>query len=70
VKAAVQLCDPGEASAALAEQLIAFCRQHLSAIKCPRSIDFEAQLPRSPTGKLSKRVLRDRYWLGRSGKLV
>jgi long-chain acyl-CoA synthetase len=70
VKAAVQLCDPDEASAALAEQLIAFCRQHLSAIKCPRSIDFEAQLPRSPTGKLYKRVLRDRYWLGRSSKLV
>jgi len=39
-----------------------FCRQHLSPIKCPRSIDFEAELPRTPTGKLVKRHLRDRYW--------
>ena len=30
--------------------------------KCPRSIDFEAELPRLPTGKLYKRQLRDRYW--------
>ena len=39
-----------------------FCRNHLSPIKCPRSIDFEAELPRTPTGKLVKRHLRDRYW--------
>ena len=51
-------CRPG----ARAEELLAFCRQHLSAIKCPRSIDFEAELPRHPTGKLYKRLLRDRYW--------
>jgi long-chain acyl-CoA synthetase len=34
----------------------------LSPIKCPRSIDFEAELPRTPTGKLVKRHLRDKYW--------
>jgi acyl-coenzyme A synthetase/AMP-(fatty) acid ligase len=34
----------------------------LSPIKCPRSVDFEAELPRTPTGKLVKRHLRDRYW--------
>jgi long-chain acyl-CoA synthetase len=33
------------------------------AIKCPKSIDFEAELPRTPTGKLVKRHPRDRYWL-------
>jgi len=70
VKAVVQVCDPSEAGVALEEKLIAFCRQHLSAIKCPRSIDFENELPRSPTGKLYKRLLRDRYWAGRGSKLV
>ena len=43
-------------------ELLQFCRKHLSPIKCPRSIDFEAELPRTPTGKLMKRLLRDRYW--------
>jgi len=43
-------------------ELILFCRKHLSPIKCPKSIDFEAELPRTPTGKLVKRHLRDRYW--------
>jgi long-chain acyl-CoA synthetase len=38
-----------------------FCRKHLSPIKCPKSIDFEAKLPRTPTGKLVKRNLRDRF---------
>ena len=62
VKAVVQVM-PGEApDAALEQELIAFCREHLAHIKCPRTIDFEAELPRLPTGKLYKRVLRDRYW--------
>ena len=43
-------------------ELIAFCQEHLSKQKCPRSIDFEDELPRLPTGKLYKRVLRDKYW--------
>jgi acyl-coenzyme A synthetase/AMP-(fatty) acid ligase len=46
----------------LERELIAFCRQHLSPIKCPKSIDFEIELPRTPTGKLVKRHLRDKYW--------
>lgn len=62
VKAVVQLHDMGHAGKALEAELIAFCRQHLSPLKCPRSIDFEAELPRTPTGKLVKRHLRDRYW--------
>jgi len=70
VKAVVQLCEPGEAGKRLEEELIAFCRAHLSAIKCPRSIDFALELPRSPTGKLHKHVLRDPYWAGRNSKLV
>jgi long-chain acyl-CoA synthetase len=53
-----------------AEELIAFCREHLAHIKCLRSIDFEDELPRLPTGKLYKRLLRDRYWSEREGRLV
>lgn len=61
VRAVVQL-EPGiEAGAALAEEMIAFCRERLSRIKCPRAIDFRADLPREPTGKLLKRLLRDEY---------
>ena len=62
VKAVVQPHDMSQAGKELEAELIAFCRQRLSPIKCPRSVDFEAELPRTPTGKLVKRHLRDRYW--------
>jgi acyl-CoA synthetase (AMP-forming)/AMP-acid ligase II len=62
VKAVVQPHDMARAGKEFEAQLIVFCRKHLSPIKCPRSIDFEAELPRTPTGKLVKRHLRDRYW--------
>jgi len=64
VKAAVELEDGAEASDALAAELQAFCRERLAGYKVPRSIDFEDALPRHPTGKLYKRLLRDRYWEG------
>ncbi len=70
VKAVVQPRDMKDAGPELAAELMAFCREHLSHIKCPRSIDFEAELPRHPTGKLYKRLLRDKYWAGRASKLV
>lgn len=47
---------------ALNKELSAYCRQSLADIKCPRSIDFRAELPRHPTGKLYKRILKDEYW--------
>jgi fatty-acyl-CoA synthase len=62
VKAVVQPRDGARPGPELAAQLIAFCREHLSPIKCPRTVDFEAELPRTPTGKLVKRHLKDRYW--------
>src|SRR3954451_6240090 len=62
VKAVVQPHDVAKASKELETELILFCRKHLSPIKCPKSIDFEGELPRTPTGKLLKRHLRDRYW--------
>ncbi len=65
VKAVVQPvempADTAEADA-LAQELIAFCRSQLADVKCPRSIDFRAELPRHPTGKLYKRHLKDEYW--------
>jgi fatty-acyl-CoA synthase/long-chain acyl-CoA synthetase len=62
VKAVVQPREMTRAGKEFEAELIAFCRRHLSPIKCPRSIDFEAELPRTPTGKLVKRHLRDKYW--------
>jgi long-chain acyl-CoA synthetase len=55
---------------ALAEELIAYARESLAAYKCPRSIDFEAELPRLPTGKLYKRLLKDRYWGNKNSRIV
>jgi len=65
VKAVVQPVDmPADAAAAgeLERELIRFCREHLADVKCPRSVDFRAELPRHPTGKLYKRLLKDEYW--------
>jgi long-chain acyl-CoA synthetase len=62
VKAIVQPIAGVRADEALAEELIAYMRERLAAYKCPRSIDFEKELPRLPTGKLYKRLLKDRYW--------
>jgi acyl-coenzyme A synthetase/AMP-(fatty) acid ligase len=47
-----------EAAAVLERELIAFCREELADVKCPRSIDFREELPRHPTGKLYKRLLQ------------
>jgi len=70
VKAVVQLIDASDASPELERELIQFCRDQLSAIKCPRTVDFVDELPRHPTGKLYKRLLRDKYWEGHGSKIV
>jgi long-chain acyl-CoA synthetase len=70
VKAVVQPMPGVEPGQALADELIAFCNQSLSRQKVPRSIDFEAELPRLPTGKLYKRLLRDRYWGNKTSRIV
>lgn len=64
VKGVVQLRDPSHGDPELAEELIGFCRSRLSKIKCPATIDFVDELPRTPTGKLVKRLLKDKYWKG------
>lgn len=61
VKAVVELRNPSDASDAMAQALLDYCRQRLSHIKCPRTVDFATDLPRTDTGKLLKRVVRDRY---------
>ena len=70
VKAVVQPMPGVAAGPELAAELMAFCREHLSIQKCPRSVDFDAALPRLPTGKLYKRVLRDRYWSDKKSRIV
>jgi len=62
VVAVVQPAEGVVADAALAEELMAWLRPQLSPVKLPRRIDFMDELPRHPTGKLYKRLLRDRYW--------
>jgi long-chain acyl-CoA synthetase len=70
VKAAIQLMPGIDPGTDIEAELLAFCGQHLARQKVPRSIDFEAELPRLPTGKLYKRILRDRYWKDKSSRLV
>jgi acyl-CoA synthetase (AMP-forming)/AMP-acid ligase II len=70
VKAVVQPVDLGRAGPELARELIAFCRNNLAHFKCPRTVDFVAELPRLPTGKLYKRLLRDQYWAGHQTSIV
>lgn len=70
VKAVIQPMPDQIPGDELAEELMEFCKQHLARQKCPRSIDFEDELPRLPTGKLYKRVLRDRYWGDRKSRIL
>jgi long-chain acyl-CoA synthetase len=70
VKAVVQVMPGVAADAKLQAELIAFCREHLAHIKCPRSVDFIDAMPRLPTGKLYKKPLRDRYWAEHKSRIV
>jgi len=63
VKAVVQLRPGFDGSPALERELITWCRDRLSNLKCPRSVDFVASLPRTETGKLLKRDVKRAYWL-------
>ncbi|HZU46902.1 MAG TPA: fatty-acid--CoA ligase FadD4, partial [Mycobacterium sp.] len=61
VKAVVQTVDPADATDQFADELLIWLRDRLAHYKCPRSISFEAQLPRTETGKLFKRELVEKY---------
>ena len=51
--------DPSE------EEILAFAREHLAGFKIPKSVDFIAEIPRNPTGKMLKKDLRAPFWEGR-----
>ncbi len=70
VKAVIQAVAGVAPNEALATELIEFCRAHLSHQKCPRTVDFIEEMPRLPTGKLYKRLLRDRYWGDKQSRIV
>jgi acyl-CoA synthetase (AMP-forming)/AMP-acid ligase II len=70
VHAVVQPVRWEDAGPELEQELLAHCREHLARYKCPRAVDFERELPRQPTGKLYKRLLRDRYWGGQASRIV
>lgn len=69
MKAAVELTAGVEPSGALTAELVAHVREKLAGYKAPRSIDYVDAMPRTPTGKLYKRLLRDPYWEGRAQKI-
>ena len=70
VKAVVQPADGVQPGPALAAELIEYCRAQLATYKCPRTVDFDAELPRDPNGKLYKRRIRDRYWEDRTSRIL
>ncbi len=63
VKAVVQPVNPRDIGPELAAELIDYCKQRLASFKCPRTVDFDLELPRHATGKLYKKLVRDRYWI-------
>ena len=69
IKAVVQPAEGVEADDELRGEIFAFCEGQLAKFKRPKTIDFLAELPRDPNGKLYKRKLRDPYWEGRDAKI-
>jgi long-chain acyl-CoA synthetase len=65
VKAVIEPADGVEPTDEVAAEILAFCADKLAKFKTPKTIDFIADMPRDPNGKLYKRKLRDPYWEGR-----
>lgn len=70
VKAVVQTAAGVNEDEALTEELLVYLSEHLSRQKIPRSVDYVAEMPRLPTGKLYKRLLRDKYWGDGQSRIV
>ncbi len=66
IKAVVALKPEQSVSA---DQLIAHCQERLARFKCPRSVDFIAALPRTGSGKIAKKEIRDPYWAGQAKRV-
>jgi 2-aminobenzoate-CoA ligase len=59
-KAFIVLKEGYEPSEELKEEIINSCREHIAVFKLPRALDFVDSLPRTPTGKLLRRILREK----------
>jgi len=70
VKAVVVPAADAEPGEALERELIEYCRSAIAHYKCPRSIDFATEVPRTEAGKMAKRTLRAKYWEGHGGTIV
>jgi acyl-CoA synthetase (AMP-forming)/AMP-acid ligase II len=60
---AVIACMPG--ADVTASEIIAYARERIAGYKLPKSVDFVAEIPRNPSGKILRRDLRQPYWEGR-----
>jgi long-chain acyl-CoA synthetase len=69
IKAVVEPGDGVEGGPELEQELIAFLADRIAKYKIPKSVDFVAELPRDPNGKLYKRKLRDPYWEGKERQI-
>jgi long-chain acyl-CoA synthetase len=70
VHGVVQPANWDDAGPELERELLDFVQSHLAHYKCPKAIDFDRELPREQTGKLYKRLLRDRYWGNKTSRIV
>ena len=67
VQSVIQLNESYTADEALSEELIQWARERLANFKCPRLIAYSENLPRLPSGKIQRRIVRDQY-LGQDGQ--
>jgi long-chain acyl-CoA synthetase len=70
VHGVVQPTSWDEQGPELERELLAYVQSQLAHYKCPKAIDFDRELPREQTGKLYKRLLRDRYWGNKTSRIV
>ena len=70
VVAVIQPLDWADAHDGFAAELAAWTRERLSGVKTPRRFEFMQELPRHPTGKLYKRLIRDSFWGKEGGRIV
>jgi long-chain acyl-CoA synthetase len=71
VKAIVMLAQDARGAQLSEHDVIDFSRTRLTHYKCPTTVDFVTDpLPRNPSGKLLKRVIREPYWAGRTRRIT
>ena len=69
VKSVVMLKEGVDGTAEMADELISFARDHLPAFKSPRTVEFVDDLPRLPSGKIQRRLVREPFWAGRDKQI-